>query len=169
VIGLVCLNTCIDTAFCVADIVSAFSSLHLLLMWHIHLLVHCMSSPVLVVQVASAPPGTQACSFDIKTFHCTCSVTPHHKPGLIVQGPSREDFFIDHVHPFSAASASGSAGMIGNGAIDIWIRTGVGPVVKYEDDCNVFHSSVAGGKFQAGNFSYNYNRTEALHCYGTAI
>ena len=161
--------TYIDMAFCVADIVSAFSSLHLLLMWQvpvrcsywagfcsfcqkarflfilpvgkvlfvppisevlfippvgevlfvlpegkilfilpvgkilfflpwgkflfclfcwwnpapfvlIHLLVLCMSSSVLVVQVASAPPGTQVCSFDIKTFHHTCPVTPHHKP-----------------------------------------------------------------------------------------
>ena len=53
--------------------------------------------------------------------------------------------------------------MIGNVAMDIWIHTGVGPVVKYKDDCNVFHSPVAGGKFQAGDFSYNYNRTESLH------
>ena len=135
----------------------------LLLFVLIHLLVLRMSSPVLVVQVASAPPGTQACSFDIKTFHCTCPVTPHHKPWLIVQGPSREDFFINHVHPFGAASASSNAGMIDNVAMDIWIRTGVGPVVKYKDDCNVFCSPVTDGKFQAGNFFYNYDRTEALH------
>jgi len=130
---------CHEANFC--SVYSAGETLLLFVL--IHLLVLRMSSPVLVVQVASAPPGTQACSFDIKTFHRTCPVTPHHKPWLIVQGPSREDFFIDHVHPFGAASASGNAGMIGNAAMDIWIRTGVGPVVKYEDDCNAFRSPVA--------------------------
>ena len=53
--------------------------------------------------------------------------------------------------------------MIGNAAIDIWIRAGVGPIVKYEDDCNIFHLPVTGGNFRSGEFSYDYNKMEALH------
>lgn len=38
------------------------------------------------LQVANAPPGTQACTKDIAKFHRTCPVLPDHKPFLVFQG-----------------------------------------------------------------------------------
>lgn len=102
----------------------------------------------------------QACSFDIRKFHRTCPVIPHHKPWLVVQG-TNNDFFIDHGHPFGAASASSNAGMMGNAIIDIWIREGVNPIVKYEDDVNVYRLPVPHGRFVDGGFSYDYDKHEA--------
>jgi hypothetical protein len=77
-----------------------------------------------------------------------------------VQGPKGE-FYIDHVHPFGAASASSNAGMISNAFVDIWIREGVEPVLKYEDDISVYRMPVPDGPFAEGHFSYAYDKDEA--------
>jgi hypothetical protein len=111
--------------------------------------------------VAYAPPGTQACTFDIEKFHRTCPVIPAHKPWLVVQGLS-DDFYIDHTHPFGAAAASSNAGMIANAVVDIWQGEGVKPILKYEDDLKVFRYPVAAGKFHHDEFQYDYDRGEAL-------
>ena len=84
-------------------------------------------------QIACAPPGTQACAFDIAKFHCTCPVIPAHKPWLVVQGTPGQ-FYLDHVHPFGSTAASSNAGMISNAIVDIWQALGVKPTLKYEDD-----------------------------------
>jgi hypothetical protein len=117
--------------------------------------------PFLLIQVANAPPGTQACTFDIEKFHRTCPVLPAHKPWLVVQGFS-DDFYIDHTHPFGAAAASSNAGMIGNAVVDIWQAEGVRPVLKYEDDLKIFRYPVASGAFHQDGFEYDYDRDEAL-------
>jgi hypothetical protein len=112
-------------------------------------------------QVAHAPTGTQACTFDIQKFHRTCPVIPAHKPWLIVQG-FHDEFYVDHCHPFGAAAASSNAGMIGNAIVDIWQAEDVKPVLKYEDDLKVFRSPVESGPFHQDGFQYSYNREEAL-------
>jgi hypothetical protein len=109
-------------------------------------------------QVALAPPGTQACTFDIEAFHRTCSVLPDHKAWLVLQGRDGR-FYIDHAH---ASCASSNAGMIANAAVDIWMAEGIKPILKYEDDINVFRYPVKNGPFKDGSFTYNYDRTEAL-------
>ena len=118
-------------------------------------------SRFLLFQVANAPPGTQACTFDIEKFHRTCPVLPDHKPWLVVQGLSN-DFYIDHTHPFGAAAASSNAGMIGNAIVDIWQAEGVRPILKYEDDLKIFRYPVASGLFHQDGFQYNYDRDDAL-------
>ena len=115
----------------------------------------------LLIQVANAPPGTQACTFDIEKFHRTCPVLPAHKPWLVVQGLSN-DFYIDHTHPFGAAAASSNAGMIGNAIVDIWQAEGVRPILKYEDDLKIFRFPVTDGLFHQNGFQYDYDRDEAL-------
>ncbi|PPR01940.1 hypothetical protein CVT24_001279 [Panaeolus cyanescens] len=87
--------------------------------------------------ISLAPPGTEACTLDIEKFHRTCPALPHHKPWLVVQGRSGE-FYIDHCLPFGAACASSNAGMIANALVDIWTAKGYRPVLKYEDDIQVF-------------------------------
>ena len=109
----------------------------------------------------NAPPGTQACTFDIEKFHRTCPVFPAHKPWLVVQG-SPGDFYIDHAHPFGAAAASSNAGMIGNAIVDIWQAEGVKPILKYEDDLKIFRYPIATGTFHQDGFTYAYDRDEAL-------
>lgn len=52
--------------------------------------------------------------------------------------------------------------MIANAAVDIWIATGVAPVLKYEDDLKSFAIPVADGPFRDGDFSYEYDKKEAL-------
>ena len=108
-----------------------------------------------------APPGTQACTFDIAKFHRTCPVLPHHKPWLVVQG-SPGEFYIDHDHPFGASCASSNAGMIANALVDIWMAEGVKPILKYEDDINVFRFPVPDGMFVDGPCQYHYDRLEVL-------
>ncbi|PPR00693.1 hypothetical protein CVT24_000981 [Panaeolus cyanescens] len=89
--------------------------------------------------IALAPPGTEACTLDIEKFHRTCPALPDHKPWLVVQGRPGE-FYIDHCLPFGAACASSNAGMIANALVDIWTKKGFRPVLKYEDDIQVFRS-----------------------------
>ena len=126
---------------------------------------HAYSSPVylihLFLQISHAPPGTQACTLDIKKFHRTCPVLPSHKPWLVVQGISGE-FFINHAHPFGAACASSNAGMIANAVVDIWRAEGVFPVPKYEDDLKAFRFPSTSGQFVDGSFRYDYDRSEML-------
>lgn len=112
-------------------------------------------------QIALAPPGTQACTLDIKKFHCTFPVLPSHKPWLVVQGLPNQ-FFIDHAHPFGATCASSNAGMITNDVVDIWKAEGVFPVPKYEDDLKVFCVPSPPGTFHDGDSSYDYDHTKML-------
>src|SRR5271168_4228938 len=115
-------------------------------------------------QVACAPPGTQACTFDIAKFHRTCPVIPAHKPWLVVQGTPGQ-FYVDHVHPFGSAAASSNAGMIGNAIVDIWQALGVKPTLKYEDDLKIFRQPFTAPMTTNSNIDipeYEYNREEAL-------
>jgi hypothetical protein len=99
-----------------------------------------------LLQVAEAPPGTQACSFDIKAFHRTCPIRPDHKPWLVVSVDGL--FYMDHCAPFGLRSASGSAGMICNAMVDVWdaetgaiVPEGTKPdtkTFKFEDDLDKF-------------------------------
>jgi hypothetical protein len=115
-------------------------------------------------QIACAPSGTQACTFDIAKFHRTCPVTPAHKPWLVVQGLPGQ-FYVDHVHPFGSAAASSNAGMIGNAIVDIWQALGVKPTLKYEDDLKIFRQPLrAPTTADSGNNipEYEYDREQAL-------
>jgi hypothetical protein len=123
-------------------------------------IIHNHAQYIFVMQVANAPPGLQACSFDIEAFHRTCPVIPDHKPWLVVQG-TKDDFYIDHTHPFGASSASSNAGMIGNAIIDIWVSEGIGPIAKYEDDVSVYRTPVPEGPFVDGGFCYAYDKEDA--------
>ena len=116
---------------------------------------------ILYFQIALAPPGTQACTFDIAKFHRTCPVLPDHKPWLVVQGHPGE-FYIEHCHPFGLASSSSNSGMIGNAVVDIWAKEAIAPVCKYEDDLKVFRFPVDDGHFCDGNYSYLYDRNECM-------
>lgn len=111
--------------------------------------------------LASAPPGTQACTLDIAKFHRTCPVVPSHKPWLVLQGRS-DQFYIDHVHPFGAACASSNAGMIANAMVDVLAKLGIGPVPKYEDDLAPMRIPTPYGCYRDGLYSYDYDRAEII-------
>ena len=132
----------------------------------LHLLTHIASETLLYdteypyKQIACAPPGTQACTFDITKFHRTCPVIPAHKPWLVVQGTPGQ-FYVDHVHPFGSTAASSNAGMIGNAIVDIWQALGVKPTLKYEDDLKIFRQPLTASTTTNSNIDipeYEYNR-----------
>ncbi|KXN87321.1 hypothetical protein AN958_08946 [Leucoagaricus sp. SymC.cos] len=87
---------------------------------------------------------------------------PDHKPWLVLQGRPGE-FYVDHVHPFGASSASSNAGMISNAAVDIWSRKGVGPIVKYEDDITVLRYPKTTSSFTSQGFFYTYDKSLVIH------
>lgn len=89
---------------------------------------------------------------------------PDHKAWLVVQGVNPDEFYIDHTHPFGAAWASSNLGMIANALVDIWIASGVFPILKYEDDFNIFCISCPDGPFVDGDFCYDYD-WDAMMCY----
>ncbi|KAK2464053.1 hypothetical protein APHAL10511_003923 [Amanita phalloides] len=102
-------------------------------------------------------------TLDITKFHRTCPILPDHKLWFVVRGS--KGFFIDHACPFGCSSASSSAGMISNAAVDIWEAEGVRPISKYEDDLAVFRSPIAGGLQPNGviiPFSFAYDKRSAL-------
>jgi hypothetical protein len=114
-------------------------------------------------QIASSPPGTQACTLDIKKFHCTCPALPDHKPFLVVQGTDGS-FYVDHCTPFGSASASSNAGMIGCAITDIMISRGIKPVKRYEDDFKPLHSPIKSisNPDNSISFLYVYDKSEML-------
>ncbi|KAF5369201.1 hypothetical protein D9615_009969 [Tricholomella constricta] len=113
-------------------------------------------------EVARAPPGTQAMSFDIKSFHRTCPALPDHKPFLVVS--FKGDFYIDHVHPFGARPASSNSGQVANASIDIW-HAETRPsclFFKYEDDIEAFRYPVSTGPFHEGPYHYTHDRDSVM-------
>ncbi|KAF8823347.1 hypothetical protein HHX47_DHR10000429 [Lentinula edodes] len=104
--------------------------------------------------VATAPPGTQACTLDIQKFHRTCPLLPEHKPYLVVQDHLGR-FFVDLVFCFGAAPASSNSGMISNAVVDILLIKLIDALLKYEDDLKAFRIPNSQG-------SYDYDRASML-------
>ena len=95
--------------------------------------------------------------------HCTCPIHPEHKQWFILQGP--EGFYTDGCCPFGCSSSSSNAGMIGNASVDIWQKEGVTPIVKFEDDLNIFCLPITGGPNPDGTltpYTYAYDCPQAL-------
>jgi hypothetical protein len=135
---------------------------HLILPAHTH--VHKNIEPYLSPpQIATSPPGTQAMTLDITKFHRTCPIHPEHKPWFVLRGP--DGFYTDGCCPFGCSSSSSNAGMISNASIDIWQKEGVTPIIKFEDDLNIFRFPIAGGPNSDGTFTpytYAYDCPQAL-------
>lgn len=113
-------------------------------------------------QVAVLPPRTQACCFNIKSFHRTCPVLLDHKPFPVVSFEGK--FYIDHNHPFGARPASSNAGQIANALVDIWtIQLGDNSLLfKFEDNINCFQFPNTSGPFHHNNFLYAHDRDSVL-------
>ena len=114
-------------------------------------------------QITLAPSGVQAYMMDIEAFHHTFSILPSQNLWLVVQGRAGT-FYIDHNHLFGAACACSNAGMIASAIVDIWEEEGVDPVLKYKDDLKVFHISLVDGASINGEFHYDYDHEDMLHC-----
>jgi hypothetical protein len=52
--------------------------------------------------------------------------------------------------------------MIANALVDIWMAEGIKPILKYEDDINVFRFPAPDGTFADGIHRYHYDRSEVL-------
>jgi hypothetical protein len=105
-------------------------------------------------QISHAPPGMQACTFDIKAFHRTCPVLPDHKPFLVVQFNGK--FLLDHCYPFGAHPASSNAGQICRAAVDIWNTETVedADIKGYEDNLSSLQFPNTDSPFHEGAHRY---------------
>lgn len=102
--------------------------------------------------------GTQACTFDIKSFHRTCLVLPTHKPFLVAHFDG--GFYFDHCFPLSATSASSNTGQIFSSIIDAWwaeMGSDSG-ALKYEDDACILHFPNGIGPYSSSVFCYRFDR-----------
>lgn len=59
-------------------------------------------------------------------------------------------------------SASSNVGMVGNAAVDIWVKEDAAPICKYEDDLDIFRFPVEDGPFESNGYHYMYDRDECL-------
>lgn len=111
------------------------------------------------MQIAIAPPGTQAATLDVEAAFRTIPVLPAHKAYTVVS--HFDAFWLDHNCPFGAASSGGNHGEVADATVDIWNAMGVGPVVKWVDDFTIFRYAVsAGSGLLSGSFCYNYGLTD---------
>jgi len=69
---------------------------------------------------------------------------------------------MDHNVPFGLATSSGMQGEVADATIDIWVKMGVGPAVKWVDDFVLFRFPVPSGGDKMimdsrGEFHYSYD------------
>lgn len=107
-----------------------------------------------ILQVATAPEGTQAASLDIDSAFRNIPILPAHKPFLVLQS---EDgvFFIDHVCPFGIASGPGVQGEVMDAIVAILEASGIAPSKKWVDDLVNFRFPIE--PYTQGTYRYAYD------------
>ena len=112
----------------------------------------------LTMQVANAPPGTQAATMDVEGAYRTIPVKPDHKRHIVLR--FRDEYFIDHNVPFGTGSAHGLQGEVGDATVDIFYSLHIHPVIKWVDDFNIFRYPLLTGTFTSVEFptlKYEYD------------
>lgn len=97
-----------------------------------------------LLQVSSAPPGTQAATLDVEAAYRTIPVWPPHKKFLVVGFDDL--FWIDHTFPFGLTTAGGVQGHVADATVDILAKLDVSPIKKWVDDHSIFRYPCGGGK-----------------------
>jgi hypothetical protein len=87
--------------------------------------------------------GAQAATLDVKAAYQTIPVIPMQKCFIIVG--YNGVFWLDHNVSFGLATSSGMQGEVTDATIDIWIKMGVGPAVKWVDNFVLFRFPVQQG------------------------
>jgi hypothetical protein len=100
-----------------------------------------------ILQIAEAPPGTQAATLDIEHAYRTIPCKPDHKRYLTVFFEGF--FYIDQNILFGLASVAGLQGKVADAIIDIWNYLGVDPTLKWIDDFAIFRFSDKQGSYLA--------------------
>ncbi|QRV98327.1 Reverse transcriptase domain protein [Ceratobasidium sp. AG-Ba] len=95
--------------------------------------------------VVTAPPGTQAATFDVDAAYRRMPVRPEDQNHIVVYWGG--EFFVDHCVPFGAASSNGIFGRCGDAIARIYSRRGMGPVLKWVDDFLFFRFANSSGCF----------------------
>lgn len=101
------------------------------------------TSHIHILQVACAPPGTQAATLDIEAMYHMIPVWPRHKCFLVVEVD--RGLFIDHVFPFRLSTAGGIQGHVADATGDILQCKDLSPIKKWVGDHTFFHYAFSGG------------------------
>jgi hypothetical protein len=114
------------------------------------------------LQVASAPPGTQAATLDIEATYRTVPVWPPHKCFLVIE--VNGDLFINHVFPFGLSMAGSIQGYITDVTVNILHTMELSPIRKWVND-HLFFRYLAGGGItlvdgSVTEFSYSHGLVE---------
>lgn len=88
--------------------------------------------------VISAPPGTQAATFDVDSAYRNIPVHPLDRAHTVVMW--EDAFYVDLNVPFGATSSSGVFGRVADAAVHIFASIGIKPVKKWVDDFVFFRS-----------------------------
>jgi hypothetical protein len=102
------------------------------------------------IQVANAPPGTQAATMDVEGAYRTIPIKPDHKRYIVLR--FHDEYYIDHDTPFGAGSAHGLQGEVGDATVDIFYSLRIHPVIKWVDDFNVFRFPSTTGSYISEEF-----------------
>ena len=134
-----------------------------------HCLKHCINSHIdrvctfsspahhAVLQVATAPYGSQAATLDVEGAYRTIPVWPDQKRFLIIH--FKDEFFSDHNVPFGLASASGLQGEVANATQDIWQAVDI-KSIKWVDDFDLFRFPTESSPYSSNEFPglrYSYD------------
>ena len=99
-------------------------------------------------------------TLDISKFHRRTPIAPAHKHRYVTQFRPGE-FWLNHCVPFGSSPAESNSSETGNFTLAVWKCLGIGPVVKWSDDHNIFRFPIAGDGITTP-FSYAYDSQKVL-------
>jgi len=99
---------------------------------------------------------------DIKAAFHNSPIWLPHKIYFVMSWQGQ--FFIDHVLPFSLATAPGIQGNVANVVVDLLLHWEFGPVFKWVDDFNFLHEQYASitGLDSSVSYSYAYGLSDII-------
>ena len=103
-------------------------------------------------------------TLDIAKFHCLTPVAPAHKPWFIMQN-KKDEFYMTHCAQFGSSGAESTSEETRDFAVEIWGLEGIGPVVNWSDDLNVFRFPASGDGVTVP-FAYSYDSVQVLEKVG---
>ncbi len=114
-----------------------------------------------LLQIAHAPPGTQAMTLDIAKFHRLTPIAPAHKAWFVMQNRPG-DFYLPHSAVFGSSGAESTSEETRDFGVEVWRLEGISPVTHWSDDLNVFRYPISGNGISSP-FVYAYDSARALN------
>lgn len=111
-----------------------------------------------VLLVIDAPDGAEVATLDVDAAFRRCPIRPDQQHHFIVQW--KDQFWIDHVVPFGAASSCGVFGQVADAMKAILAARGIKPCLKWVDD--FLFMRIILRIASDGTVTYSYNLKDIL-------